>query len=99
MDYSCSNTELPSSTTESATSVRASAPQRVGALLLRIRHHLLAPWAHKAWLYVDDLLTALVRSHALQQLSIMVIFFAAILAPISWKKGQIGDSLLWCGWQ
>ena len=30
--------------------------QRVGGLLLRIMRALLAPFSHKAWLYVDDLL-------------------------------------------
>ena len=51
--------------------------QWVGALILRILHHLLASWPHKAWLYVDDLLAALIRSQAPQQLALMVVIFVA----------------------
>ena len=31
--------------------------------------------------------------------ALMVLFFCAIAAPISWKKAQFQDSLIWCGWE
>ena len=46
--------------------------QRLGALLLRIAHSLLASQPHKAWLYVDDLLAALLRSSGDLQLGLLV---------------------------
>ena len=52
----------------------------------------------RAWLFVDDLLAALRRPDAHQQLALVVIFFAAIIAPISWKKVQFQYCLTWCGW-
>ena len=41
-----------------------------------------------------DLLAALRH----QQLALIVIFFAAVSAPISWKKVQFQNCLTWCGW-
>ena len=32
-------------------------------------------------------------------LALVVLFFCAIAAPISWKKVQFQDSLVWCGWE
>ena len=29
----------------------------------------------------------------------MVMVFAAVSAPISWKKVQFQDNLTWCGWR
>ena len=72
--------------------------QRVGAFLLRQIHHLLSHTPHKAWLYVDDLLTALWRPQAPAALTLIVIFLQAINAPISWKKAQFQDDITWCGW-
>ena len=72
--------------------------QRVGAFLLRQIHHLLSHTPHKAWLYVDDLLTALWRPQAPAALTLIVIFLQAINAPISWKKAQFQDAITWCGW-
>ena len=31
--------------------------------------------------------------------ALVVLFFCAIAAPISWKKVQFQDSLVWCGWE
>ena len=73
--------------------------QRAGAFLLRLLHGILGLRPHRAWLFVDDLLAALRRSDADAQLALMVMFFAAISAPISWKKVQFQDSLTWCGWR
>ena len=70
--------------------------QRTGAFLLRLLHGVLSSHPHRAWLFVDDLLAALRRLDARQQLALMVIFFAAISAPISWKK--VWNCLTWCGW-
>ena len=73
--------------------------QRVGALLLRLLHHVLAHEPHKAWLYVDDLLLCLLRHKAPEQLALTVAFLTIIGAPISWKKAAFGDQLIWCGWK
>ena len=72
--------------------------QRTGAFLLRLLHGILSAHPHRAWLFVDDLLAALHRPDAHQQLALVVIFFAAISAPISWKKVQFQNCLTWCGW-
>ena len=72
--------------------------QRVGAFLLRQCHELLAFAPHKAWLYVDDLLSALHKEQARELFAIMIIFFAAINAPMSWKKAQFAQAINWCGW-
>ena len=73
--------------------------QRAGAFLLRLLHGILGLHPHRAWLFVDDLLAALRRSDAHAQLALMVMFFAAISAPISWKKVQFQNNLTWCGWR
>ena len=73
--------------------------QRLGALLLRIARSRLASQPHKAWLYVDDLLAALLRSSGDLQLGLLVTLFVCLKSPISWKKAALGDSLIWCGWK
>ena len=73
--------------------------QRTGAFLLRQVHGLLAWKPHKAFLFVDDLLCALVRDSAPDMFALVVLFFCAVAAPISWKKVQFQDSLVWCGWE
>ena len=60
---------------------------------------LLASQPHKAWLYVDDLLAALLRSSGDLQLGLLVTLFVCLKSPISWKKAALGDSLIWCGWK
>ena len=60
--------------------------QRTGAFLLRLLRGILSAHPHRAWLFVDDFLAALRRPDAPQQLALVVIFFAVISAPISWKK-------------
>ena len=72
--------------------------QRTGAFLLRQVHGLLAWKPHKAFLFVD-LLCALFRDSAPDMFALVVLFFCAIAAPISWKKAQFQDSLVWCGWE
>ena len=64
--------------------------QRVGALLLRIMHALLARFAHKAWLYVDDLLAMLARQTCLDagfMLSCSDVLFSACWTACSGKGG------------
>ena len=73
--------------------------QRLGALLLRIARQLLAQQPHKAWLYVDDLLAALLRSSGDLQLALLVVLLVCLKSPISWKKAALDDSLVWCGWK
>ena len=48
---------------------------------------------------MDDLLCALFRDSAPDMFALVVLFFCAIAAPISWKKAQFQDSLVWCGWE
>ena len=73
--------------------------QRTGAFLLRQVHGLLAWKPHKAFLFVDDLLCALLRAQAPEMFARVALFFCAIAAPISWKKAQFQDCLVWCGWE
>ena len=73
--------------------------QRVGGLITRILHASLAQFPHRAWLYVDDLLAALLRTSAHESLLILVLLLSCLGAPISWKKASVGDSLIWCGWK
>ncbi|OLP91792.1 hypothetical protein AK812_SmicGene26474 [Symbiodinium microadriaticum] len=73
--------------------------QRVGGLITRILHASLAQYPHRAWLYVDDLLAALLRTSAHESLLIIVLLLSCLGAPISWKKASVGDSLIWCGWK
>ena len=73
--------------------------QRVGGLITRILHASLAQFPHRAWLYVDDLLAALLRTSAHESLLIIVLLLSCLGAPISWKKASVGDSLIWCGWK
>ena len=73
--------------------------QRVGGLITRILHASLAQHPHRAWLYVDDLLAALLRTSAHESLLILVLLLSSLGAPISWKKAYVGDSLVWCGWK
>ena len=47
---------------------------------------------------MDDFLSQLHRDQAIDQLSVLTIFFQAILALMSWKKAQFGDQISWCGW-
>ena len=73
--------------------------QRAGGLITRILHASLAQHPHRAWLYVDDLLAALLRTSAHDSLLILVLLLSSLGAPISWKKAYVGDSLIWCGWK
>ena len=61
-------------------------------------HGLLA-WKPHNFLFVDDLLCALFRDSAPDMFALVVLFFCAIAAPISWKKAQFQHSLVWCGWE
>ena len=73
--------------------------QRVGGLITRLLHAFLADRPHRAWLYVDDLLAALIRESAHESLVVMMFMLSCLGALISWKKACIGDSLvgLVCG--
>ena len=71
----------------------------MGGLITRIIHASLAQHPHRAWLYVDDLLAALLRTSAQDSLLILVLLLSSIGAPTSWKKAYVGDSLIWCGWK
>ena len=101
MDFFCSALKTLYTIIEYATSEHVSphtGGQRTGAFLLRLLHGILADHPHKAWLFVDDLLATLHRSNPLEQLALIVVFFASISAPISWKKMQLQNDITWCGW-
>ena len=70
--------------------------QRNGACITRLLHCILCHMPHKMWLYVDDLLAALLKSYAPLQLTWIVAIFCIINAPVSWKRAQFGDTLIWC---
>ena len=71
---------------------------RLGALLTRTAHELLAEAPHRMWLYVDDLLTLLQKQQCTRPVCILLAFLTCINAPISWKKAQLGAEVVWCGW-
>ena len=73
--------------------------QRVGGLITRLAHHMLSSQPHRAWLYVDDLLAALLRASAHEALFLLIALLSCVGAPISWKKAYVGDDLIWCGWR
>ena len=70
-----------------------------GVFLLRQIYGLLVWKPHKAFLFVDDLLCALICESAQEMFALVVLFFCAIAAPMSWKKAQFQDRLVWCGWE
>ena len=72
--------------------------QSTGAFLLRQIHGLLAGKPHKAFLFVDNLLCALIRESDQEMFALVVLFFCAIAAPMCWKKARFLDRLVWCGW-
>ena len=72
--------------------------QRVGSQITRVLHALLSQHSHEAWLYVDDLLATLARSSWEDQVVLITCLLAALHAPISWRKAQLGDIITWCGW-
>ena len=72
--------------------------QRLGAVLTRITHSILEHMPHRAWLYVDDLLLLLRTAEHQEQAALVIAWLAAIEAPISWRKAQLGQQILWCGW-
>ena len=72
--------------------------QRLGALLTRITHSIRADAPHRAWLYVDDLLLLLQTAQHAEQAALVIAWLAAIEAPISWRKTQLGHTVTWCGW-
>ena len=45
-----------------------------------------------------DLLSALHKENARELFAIMIIFFAATNAPMTWKKAQFAQAINWCGW-
>ena len=71
---------------------------RLGALLTRTAHELLAEAPHRMWLYVDDLLTLLQKQQCTRPVCILLAFLTCINAPISWKKAQLSAEVVWCGW-
>ena len=70
---------------------------RVGAPLLRFLHHSIFH-SHAAWIYVDDVL-ALFRKDFGEMGAIWALaFFTMLGVPVSWAKLQMGNSLVWIGW-
>ena len=73
--------------------------QRTGSLILRCLHALLCKHQHRAWLYVDDLLLLLRLQEVEVGAALTVALLGALNAPISWKKAQFAQQVVWCGWQ
>ena len=71
---------------------------RAAGLITRILHALLQDRPHRAWIYVDDLLSLLWHAQAHEQACLIILLLASINAPMSWKKAQLADSVTWCGW-
>ena len=71
---------------------------RLGALLTRAAHSLLGDQPHRMWLYVDDLLALLRSASCAQPICVLLAFLSCINAPVSWKKAQLSQSIVWCGW-
>ena len=72
---------------------------RLGVLLTRAAHDLLAEEPRRMWLYVDDLLTLLQKQQCTRPVCLLLAFLLArINAPISWKKAQLSTDVVWCGW-
>ena len=71
---------------------------RLGALLTRAAHDLLAEEPRRMWLYVDDLLTLLQKQQCTRPVCLLLALLACINAPISWKKAQLSTDVVWCGW-
>ena len=71
---------------------------RLGAVITRIAHELLAPFPHRMWLYVDDLLALFQRQDHAKPVCLLLALLACINAPVSWKKAPLGHDTTWCGW-
>ena len=71
---------------------------RLGGMLTRIAHDLLASEPRHMWLYVDDLLTLPQQQNCTRPACILLAFLSCINAPISWKRAQLGAEVVWCGW-
>ncbi|OLP74596.1 hypothetical protein AK812_SmicGene45817, partial [Symbiodinium microadriaticum] len=54
---------------------------------------------HRAWLYVGDLLLLLRLSESEAGAALTVALLGALNAPISWKKAQFAQQVVWCGWK
>ena len=67
---------------------------RLGALITRIAHELLAPFPHRMWLYVDDLLALFQRKDQAKPVCLLLALLACINAPVSWKKAQLGHDMV-----
>ncbi|CAE7441412.1 rpsB [Symbiodinium natans] len=61
-------------------------------------HHLISHRPHRSFLYVDDIFAMLAAQHSTELTCLIICFLAAVNAPISWKKAQIGHCITWCGW-
>ena len=71
---------------------------RLGGAYQRLFHRL-CYLPHAAFLYVDDLL--MIQETSIIGLSAAVIAIICMLArlPISWKKCELGPTIVWIGWE
>ena len=70
---------------------------RLGALLMRLAHHLLRH-KHLGGVYVDDFLFFLPRQCAAAMAAQLIALFQILGVPLSWKKLRLGFSLAFLGW-
>ncbi|CAJ1458009.1 unnamed protein product, partial [Effrenium voratum] len=70
----------------------------VGAWLVRMLH--LFIWLrHGLWLYVDDGLALLPFEAAPLVAASAIMFLTALGVPMSWRKLELGQELVWIGWK
>ena len=67
-------------------------------MLTRTAHAPLGNEPHRPWLYVDDLLALLRKTSCAKPTCALLAFLSCINAPVLWKKAQLGEDIVWCGW-
>ena len=69
----------------------------LAGLLVRLTHRL---WhvRHSAQIYVDDLLTILLRSSAPLLAAVLVVLLSVLRVPMSWHKAELSARVTWIGW-
>ena len=72
--------------------------QRIGAQIVRVLRCMIRHLPHGAWLYVDDLLLLLSKSHMQDSACLVIALLSVLGVPISWRKAQLGAHVTWCGW-
>ena len=72
--------------------------QRVSSFLARMLHLLIFS-PHALLMYVDDLILFQALSSIFNSAALALAFCAVFNIPISWKKLQFSETILWIGWE